>query len=490
LGTKNKHIIFLVGLLLSAVQGLFAQSNMAFYPLDDQANSAEFNPAFLYSPQKYTLSIFPIGGMNVSYNNQQVVKDLVKQSLQGITSDDDYKKVLKSITDRPYFNQNIESILLSFTMRTKLGFFNFRVKENQNFSAAVHGELSSFVFSPDLQSATINQVQELPAQGMHYREYSLGYSLSGQNRKFTFGIRPKIYFGKAAFYSGLSASIQKETDGYFLNAGGKIKLSMPMNQADSPSEPSGSIAIGGQKTFEYLLNSDNRGFGLDLGFKYRISPDLMVSASALDWGKIDWDTDINSKIFDGEYPISNKKVDSRILANGTEVISKNFSNYSFSDSISNNFKQTVDTVSFSGTMPLKIFGGIKYRLNPKAEISLTDRYVYLKYLKINSISLMLDYAVTKDLTVCSGYSIIGNSYTNLPVAILFRKEFGQIYLGTENLLSLMIPSISDFSGFSFGTCFYLFHKKKSSGINSRNFPFYRARNPDKDQKTGLILKED
>jgi hypothetical protein len=469
--------------------GTKAQSNMAFYPLDEQFNSSDFNPAFLYSREKYTFSIFPIGGTSIAYNNQEIIKDLVLESLHGITSDDDYKKVLQSITDRSSFNQNIESTLLTFTARTKIGFFNFRITENQNFTAAVKGELTSFVFNKDIQSATINRIQNLPAQGMHFREYSIGYSLPSKNHKFTAGIRPKIYFGKAAFFSGLSGSIVKDSANYILRAGGKVKLSIPMTKTPASGDSVGTLDLSGRNLINYLTNSSNPGFGIDLGIKYKITPDLTLSASVLDLGKIEWKSNLNSKIFDGEYSISETKVTSNNLGGNAEIITKNFNNASFSDSISNIFKQGIDTTEFSSTMPVNVFAGIKYQVNPKVNISLIDRYFYLKNLKSNSFSILADIEINKKLSVCTGYSVISNSHTNLPLAFLYQKDFGQIYLGTDNILSFLLPTVSDFAGLTFGTCFYLFRNRNLSNSITEDYPFYRPKNTKRNPKTGLIWKE-
>jgi len=472
-----------------AVLGAKAQSNMAFYPLEEQFNSSDFNPAFLNSREKFTFSIFPVGGSSIGYNNQEIIKELVLTSLHGITSDDEYKKVLQSITDRTSFNQNIESTLLTFTARTNIGFFNFRIKETQNFAAAVKGELTSFVFNKDIQSATIDRIQNLPAQAMHFREYSIGYSLPSQNHRFTAGIRPKIYFGKAAFFSGLSGSVQKDSANYMLRAGGKVKISIPMTQTPPTGDANSALDLGGKNSLKYLMNSGNPGFGIDLGIKYKITSDLALSVSVMDLGKIEWKSNLNSKIFDGEYPISETKVTSNIIGDQTEIITKNFINSSFSDSISNIFKQGLDTTEFSSAMPVNLFAGIKYRLNPKVNISLVDRYLYLKNLKSNSFTLLAEFNVNKKLSVSAGYSVISNSYTNLPLAFLYKIDFGQFYIGTDNILSFIVPSISDYAGLTFGTCFYLFRNRNLSNSITEDYPFYEPKKPKRNSKNGLIWKE-
>ncbi len=483
---RSKHfLIFLMAMLLTGLI-IKAQPNMAFYPLNEQFNSSGFNPAFLNSREKFTFSIFPVGGSTIGYNNQEVIKDLVIETLQGITTDDDYKKVLKSITDRSSFNQHIESIFLTLTLRSRLGFFNFRIQENQNFSAALEGELTRFVFNTDIQSARINQIQNLPAQAMHYREYSLGYSLPAQNHKFTAGIRAKVYFGKAAFFSGISGSVLNDSSNYVLKVGGKVKLSIPLTEAPSAEGSGNTVDFSARNATKYLLNRGNPGFGVDLGFNYHITSDLTLSMSVLDLGKIEWKTNLNTKVFDGEYLISKQNV----TPNSTgDIITKNFSNSSFADSISNIFKQNVDSSEFSSSLPVNFYMGVKYQINPRLKISLIDRYVLLKNMNYNSLSVMIGFDLNKELSISTGYSAISNSYANLPLAFLYKKDFGQMYVGTDNLFSFIIPSISDFAGITFGTCFYLFKNYGQSNITSDDYPFYRPKKTKRNQKTGRIWEE-
>jgi len=477
-------IVLTSAILLIGIMGK-AQPNMALYPFDGHFNSSGFNPAFLYSREKFTFSMIPFGGISIGYNNQEVIKDLVTGTLQGITSDEDYKKVLKSITDRTSFNQDIESILLTFTLRSSLGFFNFQIKENQSFSVAAKGELTSFVFNTNIQSATINRIQNLPAQAMHYREYSLGYSLPSRNRKFTAGIRPKIYYGKAAFFSGLSGLIQRDSSDYFLKAGGKVKLSIPMTQTYSNGKYESTLSLSGKNTMNYVLNRGNPGFGIDLGFNYSITPDLSLSMSVLDLGKIEWKSNLNSKVFEGEYPIPSQKVTPNVTG---DIITKNIT-YAFSDSISNIFGQSIDSTEFSNSMPVTIYAGIKHQINPRLNISLIDRYVYLKNMNYNSMSFMVGYDINKELSVSTGYCVISNSYANLPLAFLYKMDFGQMYIGTDNLLSFIIPSASDFAGISFGTCFYLFKNYDSRNSISGDYPFYKPKKPRRNPTTGLIWND-
>lgn len=117
-----------------------------------------------------------------------------------------------------------------------------------------------------------------------------------------------------------------------------------------------------------------------------------------------------------------------------------------------------------------------------------NRYVVRKDLNYNSSSVTANFKLHKNLTVNTGYAIIGDSFNNIPLAILFQGDFGQIYMGTDNLAAFLIPDLSDFAGFSFGTCFYLFKNRTIYKSASEHFPFYKVRKSSKGAN-GRILDE-
>ena len=473
---RSIRIIVLLFSMSAMVLCAKAQTNLSFYPLEDQFNSFNYNPAFLSSQKKSNFSIFPMGGTSIGYNNQRVIKDLVSKSISGITSNDDYKNILKSMVDRSLINQSIESTLLTFTMMSKVGFFNFRIREIENFSTAVKGELTDFIIKSGIQSATVNQIQSLPAQAMHYREYSLGYSISTKNNKLAAGLRTKIYFGKAAFFSGISGQINPNpSGGYALNTGGEAKVSFPGE--------SGTINKTSGKTMDYLMNSGNPGIGVDLGVNYRIMPALTLSLSVIDLGQINWKNNLNSKSFNGHYAFK----DSLNYDEITKIITKTGTN-SYIDSVSTIFDLDTIPFGFSRPMPITIYAGLKYQVSPNLKISLVDKFVKLKNMNYNSFSILASFNMSKNILVSSGYSMIGNSYKNIPLALLFKKDFGQVYIGTDNLLAFIVPSISDFAGFTFGTCFYIFKDKETFRAPSKDYPSYKPRRTKKNWRTGLIRK--
>jgi len=483
------RIFFLIAFVSGNLFETQAQTNMAFYPVENQFNSSDFNPAFLSSENKFTFSIFPMGGANIGYNNQEVIRQLVTKFLSGINQDEEYKDVLISMVDRKSFNQDIESTLLYFTYRSNVGVFNFRIKENEFFSSSAQGSVSNFLVKTDIQSVAVGQIQYLPALILHYREYSIGYSLPENHNKLSGGIRAKIYFGKGAFSSDISGSIQHESDKYFLRTSGKGYISLPENQNTSGNGGVSSVAdISGFNIKNYLLNSGNLGFGLDLGVKYKVNPKLTFSMSAIDLGKINWKNNLNSKNFDSEFSLSTSSIKSR-FEGGVEIITKTRDDVSLTDSIKDSFQLTYEKSAFSTPLPVKVYTGLNYQINPSTKISIVNRFILLKNMNHHSLSVTGSFELNKRLSVTMGYAKIGNSYTNVPLAIFFKRDFGQIYMGTDNFLSFLLPSISEFSGLTFGTCFYLFRKRDIYGSPLDESPFHKPKKVKKTRRNGLILDE-
>ena len=480
-------ILFLI-LISGFVLKSKAQSNMAFYPIENQFNSSAYNPAFLTSDAQFTFSIFPLAGTNLGFNNQKEIQSLVSKLTSGLNNDTEYIDILKDMVKQPTFNQKLESDLLSFTYRSPLGFMNFRIRENVAFSASVKGPVSEFMILPEVQSVVVGQPQDIPIQFIHYREYSLAYSLPPVHRRLSAGIRAKLYFGKGVFSSTISGSIQNQSGTYLLKTGGKGYMSMPEDSVTNSYGSTNSLpsfsSIG-----NYLMNSGNPGIGVDLGIKYKITPKVSVSLSIIDLGKISWKTNLNSKIFDGEYSFKDTSITHRI-DNGLEIISKTSDSVSFTNSFSNVFKLSYVRTRFSTPLPVTFFTGLNYQVSPTIKISLVDRYIRLKNMNHNSFSVSANFDITPQLTVNTGYSIIGDAYNNVPLAILLNRNFGQIYVGTDNVLAfLSLLTFLEFSGITFGACFYLFRKRKLYDQPTETFPFFKSKKVKKIPNNGRILKE-
>jgi len=474
---KGKRVFLILMYLLVSVLHGKTQTNMVFYPIENQFNSSSLNPAYIASQRQFTFSIFPMAGINVGYNNQRVIMDMLTKVLQGDQTNSDFREVFSSMIKLDLIYQKMETSLLNLGYNSDFGSFNLRIQENVQMMMDLKGEFSEFLTNSSSQSISINNPQMFPAQALHYREYSLGYAREVIKERLSVGVRAKLYFGKFSVSSDVQGEVAKRDDNFYLQIRDQVKFSFPMNVIQdsygylSSVEPTDDFSVG-----SYLTNSKNIGTGFDIGLTYKITPDLTFSASVLDLGKINWKNNLNSMKFIGEYQFPQK-----YIASGDNTIltkEEGFSNET------NDFLQlykieTDKNSSFSTRLPITLFAGLKYRLNPKINISVVNRYVKAKDMNFNSLSATGVFDVKKGLTVSAGYAIVGDSYTNLPFAILYNWYAGQSYIGTDNLLSFIIPSGSEFSGVTIGTCFFLFRNKTGNKTKYKEqleyLPFYKEK---------------
>jgi len=456
---KSKHIFIILTYLIVSVLHGSAQTNMVFYPTENQINSPTLNPAFLTSQDKFTFGIFPLSGMNVGYNNQLVIKNMLFKILNGNQTNNDFKDVFNSMVKLDLFYQRMENNIINIGYNSNLGSFDFRIRENMQLMTNLKGNFSEMVTNTSLQMLPQDiKQQTFPAIALYYREYSIGYAKEIIKEKLTVGIRAKVYFGKSSMVSEVSGTLSPTSaNSLDLSTSGQLKISTPLkiitdNNVLSAVELSDGFTIG-----NFLMNSNNTGTGFDLGFNYKLTPDLAFSASLIDVGSIKWSNNLNTMKFVGSGTIKPGSANSPRVDNFDQL-----------------YKIETDSLPFSTSLPTTFYAGLKYRVDPKLNISIVNRFTSIRPMSFNSLSVTGIYDVKKNLSISSGYSIIGNSYSNIPFAILYTGKAGQYYVGTDNLLSMIAPSVSDFSGIAFGMCFFLF-RNRSLYKQNEYLPFYKER---------------
>lgn len=480
---KQIRLFLLFWILLTP--SIHAQPNLAFYPLNKQFNSYNFNPAFLTSPEKFTFSIFPLAGISFSYNNQEIVRKIATEFISGTITHQEYEDIFNRMLKHSAFHQSAEIPFLNFTYRSKHGFYNFNIKDRQYLATSIRGEIIDFIFMDDTPSAPIGKKQFLPVQSAHFREYSLGYAHTSRDKRLSAGIRAKLYYGKFAFYTDIRGSIESIPDNYALTAYGMANISFPGSTIVSPNDSTNTVDFTNKTISNYLFNTGNPGMGLDLGINYQVNPKLNISLSMIDLGKINWKSNIASRFMDKQYPLFSSRYITDTI-NGLPVITK-IDRHNYSQEF-DFFKLSRDSATFIKALPTHIYAGIKYQVNPQLSLSINNRYTIIKHLNYNSISFTANVEVNPKFSISSGYAIIDGSHFNIPLALMHTGNLGQVYLGTDNLISFVSPTSGDFAALSFGACFYLFTHRNLLLKRDENTPFYQPRKTIKNKGSGFIIK--
>lgn len=482
----RKILLFLF--IFSLVWRSNAQPNLVFYHDQEQANSSLFNPSFLTTQQKFTFSILPLSGMSVGYNNQAVIKDMLLDFLSGEQTSDDFRDVFNSLLKRDHFYQRMEFPILAVGHNSDFGSFDFRIKDVEQLLSDFKSNFSEFLSNPDYKTISLNQKQLFPASATYYREYSLGYGKEVIKHQLNVGVRVKFYFGKASLISEVEGGIEQNNGKFLLETSGPARLSIPLKLIqNSDSVLTSATMADNFKMLNYLFNSKNSGIGIDLGFNYQITPQIQLSASITDLGKIRWNNNVTTLNLKGSFELPENYIE----VSGVDYITKSpeFTTSNDEINLSGLFKNQQGNEDYTMIVPPNIYLGLKYQLNPRFYVGAVNRHISAKNLNFNSFSLTAGYDVNKKLSISSGYSIIGGSYTNLPFTILYTRETSQSFIGTDNLLSFFLPSLTEFSGITFGTCFFLFKRRSKYKDQLEYRPYFKEKKSRANNKRGLIFNE-
>lgn len=463
-------LIIAVFLLVPFAKG---QSNLVFYNADDLINAPNFNPAFLPDKPKFTFSIFPFSGLSVGYNNQKESNEMIRSFLNGGEDNERFREIFRQMLKSDIYFQRLEVPVLSFGYNTSKGSVAFRIKDNMRLLADLKGEMSGFLSDPAITNIPMDQEQQFPIHAMYYREYSLGMAKDVIEKKLTVGIWIKAYFGRFSMISDVTGKASFEDGTYYFRTSKQTKLSFPIDIGlDEESNLAYANTIDGYIGKNFVLNTSNKGFGFDLGFDYRVSDDLSVSASVTDLGQINWKSNLNSLDYIGEYKFDPDYIDQEGSDEYKLVRTPDFDVSTIQ--LPGLFKVNSNNKPFKTAMPVTVYAGAKYKASDKTVLGIANRYVHSAKLSYNSLMISSDFDLNKGLHLLTGYGMIGPSHLNIPLAFIKNWSFGQFSIGTDNILAILSGK-SDYTGVTFGATIFPFQSRKVKRQQIDYLPFFEPR---------------
>jgi len=275
--------LILVTLLFGAVCAMAQQSSQVG-AFDFLPQSVYANPA-LRPSARVNIGIPALSQIHFNHGNNWFVADKFLESDARGNLHLDANELLNNIGDQAYLGQSINLELLHVGIKWKKHYVHIRAAERIGisvdipkdiFNLAVYGNSGSHVFkdnTADFSGLKIN--------GMHYREYVVGYNYK-LNEKWTFGLAAKYLYGMESIDTEHS-TLKLRTDPFtydLTTSGGFV-----VNTA-------GLVDKGGKRIHDdietYLLKLQNTGFAGDFGVTYRPMERLQVEVAAIDIGFIKW----------------------------------------------------------------------------------------------------------------------------------------------------------------------------------------------------------
>lgn len=452
-----KHIILI--LLFSFLHAsLFGQQSNTLYLMHEVPQSNRLNPAV--QPACKWFVGFPMlssAHFNIS-SSAYAFNDIfaVENSTANLQAENLYKNAQKS----NLLSSELHLDLLSIGYRFGPYYIHFSVAEKINAAITYPGSMMELAWKGN--SAFLDErvkLNNLHTHSGYYREYSLALS-KRWNATNTFGLRGKLLFGKANAYSNKSSiSFYTDPNTFNLNAKAKATLntSFPMTVTQNNSGRITGVQIEDMDPGSFLLNNQNRGFAIDMGWIHKYSEAITLSASLLDVGFIRWKTNLNNIHVNGSFDYSGTGLDSDF--NSTEYIT------ALSDTIFEAFSQTVTQDSYISWLPVQVYLGAKYQYKPALAFGGVARSVLYRKKLHPSVTLSAQTTLWNNLSAAMSWSYINNTYKNLGAGLAWHSRNLQMHIVSDNILGFFSPLNTRTINLRFGIGFLLGCPGKGDTIN-------------------------
>ncbi|MCK4920573.1 MAG: hypothetical protein KAS71_05970 [Bacteroidales bacterium] len=438
---KPRNLIFLLSVLIIS-GNLYAQDVNTMYYMRGIPQIYQLNPA-IQPDCNFFFGIPGVSPLRLQVENDFGLEDVLQYDpvldslVTPFHSTSDYaigeEEFLNRLKDMNSLNTELSTSLLSFGYRNKKTFITIDIRER--FSLG-------FDYSKDFLRLPIVGPDEgeifdmgLGIDMSLFNEMSLGIS-QNIGDKLTIGVRGKLLFGQANVNtSDLNIHLETSKDAILVQNNINIQTSAPYLTdyvAFATAAPIATIT----KDFEnfdidipttqeitgMVLNTNNLGFGVDIGANYRVFDWLQVNASVVDFGAIKWK--------DGMINLSNT---SSYTFEGIEVDMGNEEFFDdFLDTLTTTFDNfTTTPAEYRTTLPTKVFiGAAAYPLRfiSFGALSRTD---FINGDIRQQFTFSTNIYPIRMLSTSFSYSIIDGTYKNLGLGVALKLLPLNIYVITD-----------------------------------------------------------
>ena len=418
------RVIIFIALGMSCFSSVFAQYDLINYSESD-IQSAHLRPAFV--PDSTFTIVLPGLAYSISQNGPKLGNIVTKNSagnnfidVSALTSELKTNNSIRGTFDRPMGNLYFKK----WGMVVSAG-YGWRSDGQINYNKEL-GEMYAYGNAYFIDK----EVEISPSFSLQsFHEFSLGLAKSFD--RFSFGVKGKFLSGVENISTD-QASVKALTSGdiyqlYFNN-------DLVINSSriiDYNSIDDINISTRG---FSYKgFFGANYGFVFDAGLDVKLTDRLNVSLSVLDIGSINWTSQPTNLTSKGES--SYEGVDLITYLGDTTSIA-----------LEDSLKKVLDIVQtyeeFSTTLPLKIYLGANYQLNPTLRLGATVFYESL--LDESSFALAVNGTkrFTKNIKIGAQYAYTKESPLNFGLTTALNLRGICFMASTDNIIGLLRPTKS------------------------------------------------
>lgn len=462
-----KTVLFFLALTAGFTSATAQESNTLYFMKGIPQSNFQ-NPALHTDSSNVVVGLPGLSGMYVDVNSGFALQDLIHKGT-GLLADslvldiENFPLSLKSINT---VEQNSSIPLFYLGIRNKGSFISLGITEKLTGRFSFPKSLVQFIKDGNAPYVGENyDLGNLDMNAIHYREFALGYSSELINDKLTIGLKAKFLYGKSAMQTKrMNLQVETAADGSSINLHSdmKINLSAPATVEYDAQGNFDRLNDEDSQAKDYMLQNGNPGMAFDLGAVYKLSPKMVLSASIIDLGKISFKEQVTTLDYAYTYPWTGIDVSNSIdeaQENYVDPVDLFDNEYEKMEESFKPKKSNFGTQAFDMNLPIKVYLGGTYELNPKFNLGLLNRYYKHGHFSQNTVTVSGNAMLTDFLSLTGSYSVIGNSASNLGMGMAVRMGFLQFYAVGDNLLALAHPARVQYANARFGVNF-LFGRKK------------------------------
>lgn len=458
---------------------LHSQISQTLFFMDRLPQSSLLNPAYQHA-HSFHIGLSAISSFNVNAKtsfvsfNDMFFKHSGQDSLISFLHPDaDTDDFISKLRKRNIVSTDLHLNLLSFGIRVDRHFFSFNISERASLRATLPGDLLLTALRGNEQFVgKTADFSDIGADLNYFREFAAGYSFS-VDEKLNVGGRAKLLFGKANIsFSDTDITLYTDPENYNMRLKSDITMnfSMPVtlikDQDGNISDVSPHFDQDDYNPLDFVFNTGNAGFAVDLGATYRIIEPVTLYASITDLGFISWKSDVYNFSVDGEY-----EFDGIDLSSAFDYADDSDPAGNLMDSLSNIFGISDSRNGYRRGLPARLFLGGSYDLHPLVSVGLLSRSEIYQGRLEQAVTLSANSNIGRWLSASVSYSMMNNSYNNFGMGISLRGGGFQFYVISDNLASSFMPGRTRSANIWFGLNLVFGHRKSkySEASELRNF---------------------
>ncbi len=382
-----------------------AQVVSSLYFMDNLPQASILNPAFSPNYNFYfglpiinnvNLHLSSDIGLNDIYSNGHYVWNKYEEL---------YKPFVNDLHKTSYISTELNTSLFNMGFRSGKNFIHLAINTRMDFKWGIPRGLFKM---NDL--SIVHDLSGLGFNGRIYNEYTVGLSRE-INDKLNVGITAKYLKGIGnASIEFNKFDITTTEEAWTYDVRGTFDVSGPVEiEKDEDDFPTGfheteDFNNPGRIIDLLLANGGNSGFGLDLGVEYEVIPQLKLSASLIDLGKINWKKQVENINFDANY--SFKGISDLATTGDDGIFTINDDAFSsIIDSLKDSYTSNSTHNAFSNNLSPKLYLAAEYELTSALSLGLISKTRFIEKERRQNFIFAANANFNRILTLGLNYNI-------------------------------------------------------------------------------------